>query len=467
MKNFVKYIKIPISVILITLVFSLYSCNGNFLDAKPSTELVTPQKLNDIIALLDNTEYLNQTGGLGQMGGDEYLFLDFVSWQSTFTATERNSYIWADDTYEGQIPIQDWNLPYTSIFYANNALNSLAEMNLPDSPEKNNVKGWALFIRAYAYHDLVRNFCLAYDPKTADTDLGLPLRTTPRVDELLPRANLKQTYELIIDDIKEATRLLSGQFPLANRNRPSKAAAFALLARVYIMMNDYEKAELSADASLAIYNKLIDYNTVSTTAAVPFDRFNSETLFNAKQFATHQITTSQALNNAIVINPELITSYKANDLRLAIFFAKNNQGNYYKKVGYYGEGVYPFHGLAVDEQFLIKAECLARRNQTDQAMKWLNDLLVTRFKNTVPYVSIGAESSLDALNTILEERKKELVWRGIRWSDIKRLNKVSANITLKRVLDGQEYILSPNDPKYAFPIPDDEIAKSKIEQNPR
>jgi hypothetical protein len=467
MKKLTIHYKYLIGVILFTLVVALNSCTNDFLDAKPSTDLVTPQKLDDIKALLDNTDFVNQTGGLGQMGADEYVFVDYTAWQGTFTAMQRNAYIWAQDIYEGEPLVQDWNIPFTSIFYANNALQSLDEMNLPDSPDKDHVKGWALFVRAYAYHDLVRNFCLAYDPQTANTDLGLPIQKSPRINEIHPRATLKQTYNLIIEDLKEATRLLSSQFPQDNRNRPSKASAYALLARVYLMMNEYENAELSADASLAIYNKLIDYNTVSKTATTPFDRFNQETIFNAKQFSVHGITSNQPSNTAVTINPTIIASYHTDDLRLSIFFGINNQGKYYKKTGYFGGDFYPFHGLAVDEIYLIKSECLARRGQITESMSWLNDLLVKRFTNTKPYTAISAGNKEEAIATILEERKKELIWRGIRWSDIKRLNKIGANITLKRILNGKEYYLSPNNLKYAFPIPDVEIARSKIEQNPR
>lgn len=459
--------KISIGTFLFILTALFGSCTDDFLDAKPSTDLVTPQKLDDIKAMLDNTEYINQTGGLGQMGSDEYVFVDFTAWQGTYSAMERNSYIWAQDIYDGQTPVQDWNIPYVSIFYANNALKGLEDINFPNSPEMDHLKGWALFVRAYAYHDLVRNFCLAYDPLTATTDLGLPLRTTPTVDELLPRANLKQTYELIIDDLRQAATLLSAQFPQENRNRPSKAAAFALLARIYVMMNDYQNAELSADSSLGIYDKLIDYNTVSKIATTPFDRFNIETILNAKQFSVHDITSNQSINTAVTINPSIIASYHPDDLRLSILFGKNNQGKYYKKAGYFGGDFYPFHGLAVDELYLIKAECLARREQVIESMIWLNNLLVTRFTNTRPYVTISAGSKEHAISIILEERRKELIWRGIRWSDIKRLNKIGENITIKRELNGQVYTLSPNDPRYAFPIPDDELTRSKIVQNPR
>lgn len=459
--------RILITITISSVFIGLSSCTENYLDAKPDTNLVTPKNLDDIIGLLDNTTDLNMTGGLGQMGADEYVFLDFEAWQGTFSATERNAYIWADDVYEGQTPIQDWNAPYRSIFYANNALQALEDLDLSSSKEQDQVRGWALFIRAYAYHDLVRNFCLAYDPQTSNTDPGLPLRINPGIDEIQPRASLQKTYDQIISDLTKAVSLLTPRFQQSNKNRPSKPAAYALLSRVHLMMNDFVNAELTADSSLTLYNKLIDYNSVSQSIPAPFPPLNDETLFTASQFSSYSITANANWNTAVIPNPNIISSYQDDDLRLPVFFGKDNQNNYYVKSRYNGGSPYPFHGLAVDELYLIKAECLARRGKISQAMDWLNELLVNRFRNTEPYRPLTADNQEEAISIILEERKKELIWRGIRWSDIKRLNKIGASITLRRALNGEEYLLPPNDLRYAFPIPDDEIARSGIKQNPR
>lgn len=467
MKALHTFLRILITLPILILIIGLGGCTADFLNVKPSTDLVIPQTLDDIRGLLDNTMEINFTGGLGQMAADEYVFVDYAAWQGTTTATERNSYIWADDIYEGRVPIEDWVYPYRSIFYANNALQSLDDLDLSDSAEKDNLKGWALFIRAYAYHDLVRNFCLAFDIQTADTDLGLPIRLNPRIDEIQPRASLRETYGQIILDLHEAVSLLTPQFQQTNRNRPSKSTAYALLARIHIMMNDFENAELNADNSLTLYNKLIDYNTVSTISATPFPMLNDESLLMARQDAPYIITANANWNTGVTVNPDIINSYHENDLRLPIFFARNTQGNYYVKTGYFGASSYPFHGPAVNELYLVKAECLARRGETGQAMEWLNNLMVKRFKNTETYEPLTATNQQEAIHLVLEERRKELIWRGIRWSDIKRLNKIGANITLRRQLNSQEYTLQPNSIRYAFPIPDDEITRSKIEQNPR
>jgi hypothetical protein len=92
--------------------------------------------------------------------------------------------------------------------------------------------------------------------------------------------------------------------------------------------------------------------------------------------------------------------------------------------------------------------------------------LSKRWKNGF-FQAVTASSAADALTKILTERRKELVFRGLRWADIKRLNLEGANISLTRKLNGQTYTLSPNHPRFALPIPDDVIQISGMPQNPR
>ena len=137
------------------------------------------------------------------------------------------------------------------------------------------------------------------------------------------------------------------------------------------------------------------------------------------------------------------------------------------KRGYGGPTfLYPFGGLATDEVYLIKAECLARKGQVSESISVLNQLLIKRWK-TGTFIPLTAINAQDALSKILTERRKELVFRGIRWTDLKRLNRENANISLTRTLNGQTFTLLPNELRYVFPIPDDELSQSNIQQNPR
>jgi hypothetical protein len=165
------------------------------------------------------------------------------------------------------------------------------------------------------------------------------------------------------------------------------------------------------------------------------------------------------------IDSNLYQSYSPNDLRKTLFFSNNNNGTFGFRGSYSGAtGLVP--GIIVDELYLIRSECNARLNNVGAAMQDLNTLLITRWK-TGTFVPFAATTSAAALSIILTERRKELLYRSLRWSDIKRLNREGAGITLRRVLNGTVYELLPNSNHYALPLPDKLIQQTGIVQNPR
>lgn len=459
--------KKAIQWIMIASLFSVLSAcrKSDFLNVKPATNILKPTTLTDFQNLLDNTTFLNQTGGLAQLSADEYE-VSYANWQ-TGSATERNAYIWAKDIYGGDAGIADWNQLYQGIFYANAVLDGLAKSDSAGTSEGQYIKGWALFTRAYAFYDLTRTFCKPYNANTSATDPGIPLRLSSGIDYLKQRATLQQSFDQIFNDLTTAAILLPAARPSANLNRPSKIAVYALLARIYLDMRNYTQAESYADQCLDLYSTLIDYNIVSTTARTPFSTTNDELIYNTKQVTAYGLFTPTNSSSLGKIPANIIGLYNPNDLRLSLYFSQSGDSTFYRKRGYYGQGNYSFTGLATDEVYLIKAECLARRGQTNAAMDKLNQLLVKRYNNSSAYVPITVNSAPDALDTVLLERRKELMWRGLRWYDLKRLNMEGANLTLTRILNGVTYTLPPNDPRYVLPIPDDEIALSGIQQNPR
>lgn len=459
-----KNIRIGIWATLITI--CSFGCKkSEFLDKKPLTSITTPTTLTDFQELLDNTSVMNFTGGLAQISCDDYT-VTFATWQ-TATATERNGYVWAKDIYAGDVNIRDWNYPYQQVFYANSVLDNLAKSDSVNSTQGRFIKGWALYTRAFAFYDLIRTFCKAYDSNTASSDLGIPLRLKSGIDYTSPRSTLQQSFDQVFSDLSAALPLLPDARPSNNLNRPSKPAVFALLARIYLDMREYPNAENNADKCLSAYSQLIDYNSISKTASTPFSATNNELIYNARQVADYATMTSTSTTASDKASPELINLYAVNDLRLPIYFAKAADGTYARKRGYYGSGGYAFTGLATDEVYLIKAECLARDGKTSDAMAELNKLLIKRYSSATPFVPLSANTSNEALSLVLTERRKELPWRGLRWFDLKRLNADGANITLTRALNGTTYSIIPNSPLYVLPIPDDEIALSGIQQNPR
>jgi hypothetical protein len=116
--------------------------------------------------------------------------------------------------------------------------------------------------------------------------------------------------------------------------------------------------------------------------------------------------------------------------------------------------------------YLTRAEAYARTGNIAAAMTDLNTLLRTRWNGI--YTDITATDANDAIIKILTERRKELLFRGQRWTDLRRINKEPAlAVILTRILNGQTYTLPPNDMRYTLLIPREVLQRESLPQNPR
>src|SRR5690606_9897542 len=103
-----------------------------------------------------------------------------------------------------------------------------------------------------------------YDEASAKSDLGLPLRLDEDFEKPSVRSSVEDTYRQIIQDLKESTNYLPNR-PV-HVVRPSRAAAYAILARCYLSMRVYDSAGHYAGLSLQLQNQLYDYNQVPNPA---------------------------------------------------------------------------------------------------------------------------------------------------------------------------------------------------------
>ncbi|TFF37021.1 RagB/SusD family nutrient uptake outer membrane protein [Mucilaginibacter psychrotolerans] len=459
MYNTSKYI---VLVIFLTVTVSFQSCKKDWLNGKPDKSLVVPQSIKDFQALLDNTTqtFNNSQGcGLGEISAGDFN-ITFASWQSLFTNQEKSAYIWEEtsDFYKGETS-SDWVSSYKRVLNANVVLDGISKVNpaASDIVAWNNVKGSALFFRAFDFFNLSQEFCKVYNSSSAQNDLGIPLRLEYDINVPAKRSTLQNTYDQIISDLKSAASLLNTT-PLY-KTRPSKQAAFALLARTYLSMKSYGQAGLYADSALQIQHDLLDYTKLNVNSNNPFARFNAEVIFQSI-FSYGIFSTSK-----LIVEPSLYSQYSQNDLRKSAYFLSLAGGGVAFKGSYNGDKNL-FGGLTTDELYLIRAECNARNGNIPSALSDYNALLKTRWSGT--YTNFTTTDPKLALSQIISERRKELVFRGLRWTDLRRLNtEDDFKQTLVRTLNGQTYTLAPNDPKYVFPIDETEIRLSGIQQNDR
>lgn len=448
-----KYIQYSL---LLFFLLAVTSCK-KYLDAKADNSLVTPSKISDLQGILDDNYIMNlNTPGFGETSSDDY----FISVPDYYSLgdIDRKAYTWrlTDYTYGN-----DWNASYSAVYNSNYCIENIEKIKtaLPDVAKWNNVKGSALFFRAYYFLNLVWEYGKAYDDQSSASDLGIVLRLGSDFNVKSARATVKESYGQVIADIRAAIPLLPDH--PSHVMRPSKAAGYGLLARAFLTMRKYDSAYKYSDLSLNIKNDLLDYNSskVNASGAIPFLPFNPEIIFYTTQTGNY---TAKGQPYAL-IDSTLYESYQSNDLRKKIFFFPNN-GFHSFKGHYSGSANIFFSGLATDEMFLIRAECSARKGNIADAMDDLNKLLINRW-DAGTFLPLAASTRQDALDMILAERRKELTQRGLRWIDIKRLNKEDAIITPQRVLDSQTYILNPNSGRYALPLPADIIAITGISQN--
>ncbi|WP_439879715.1 RagB/SusD family nutrient uptake outer membrane protein [Pontibacter sp. MBLB2868] len=426
---------------------------------KPDKQLSIPtDKLENLLHLLDNTSVMNQNyPSAGVLASDNF-YMTAANWNALSNLTARNAYIWERDVYNDN-DRNDWTMPYNAVFIANLALEGIGKIARTPENEAlwNTVKGSALFFRAHAFYQLLQIFARPYDPATAAQDPGIVLRLNPDINERSVRSSVEESYARVLADLQEAASLLPDVPDY--KTRPSRAAALALLARTQLQRGRYAEALTYANEALALYSHLLNYNNLNVSASYPFPRFNEEVLFHCTLNNISGLTYPNGK-----VNPTLYASYHPDDLRKKAFFRYVGPTDIGFKGSYYGTSLL-FGGIATDELYLIRAECHARLGKVSQAMDNLNALLVTRWKAGT-FTALEAADADQALALILEERRKELAFKGLRWPDLRRLNQEERfALTLTRSLDGQEYILPPRDPRYIFPIPQKVIESSGIPQN--
>lgn len=451
--------KIVISICCIYMLLLFYSCS-NFLEVKPDIKMVIPKNLDDAELLLNDYSTMNTGYPIyGEWSADEY-YVSSETFDGLLNFHQRNTYTWMDIVYDD---IVQWQRPYKAIFNANQVLEIVKNVQgNSDEARSKNLNGIAYFYRAFAFQQLAEVFAPPYHISTAQFEMGIPLRLQPAIDAPSTRASLQETFDQIIMDYKSAIDRLPVEEEI--KGRPSKASAYAGLARTYLYIGNYAKAYDYADSCLQLKADLMDFNILKGTSTLPIAKFNVEVIFAAVSATAGPMS----LNNGLV-DTILYRSYTDHDLRKSIFFRKNTipLNSYGYKGSYDNAQANLFVGLTTSEMYLIKAEAATRSRKIDEALQALNKLSEKRFvKNQ--YIPVTERNATLLLPLILQERQKELVFRGRRWSDLKRLNlDPQFQKTIKREINGVRYQLEPNSRKYAYRLPEIVINNGNLPQNIR
>ena len=124
-----------------------------------------------------------------------------------------------------------WNTMYKAVRVANVVIEKVPDIQM-DENLKNRYVAEAKFLRAFFYFDLVRAWG------------GVP-KQTATTPQTLPRSSKDEIYDFIIQDLEDAINDLpekSQYDKVSDKGRATRGAAKALLAKVYLYRNDFQKA---------------------------------------------------------------------------------------------------------------------------------------------------------------------------------------------------------------------------------
>ena len=460
------------TILAICVVVMLTGCN-DYLDIKPKGEKI-PKTVTDYETLL-NYESVQKVSDTYPTYLTDDVYLPDVA-QGTATPglnsvdqSILNLYLFKKDVFGEAQDDGFWFASYNRIYYYNTVIDNIMDAEGPSEQQKHSIRAEALISRALEYLYLVNGYAKHYDVRTAETDPGVPLILDEDISKKdLVRASVKDVYAQIQSDLQAALPNLPAQ-PKGNAFRASKAAGYGILAKMYLYMGNYAEALKAANAVLEMNNSLLDlkkYAVVKPQSSigrtnVPQDIDNPENIYI--KFAPYVY----GLSSKVFGSDELISLFSEDDMRLQVYFTKNFRNIPTDK---YVWAPYLRANLAVSspEIYLIAAECEAREGSIERAIALINKLRDNRIKNNTDIVATDRN---DALQKVLEERRRELAMSGmVRYIDLKRLNQESQFAkTVTHVTGEGTFSLEPNSPLYVLPIPAKVMRfnKNSMKQNER
>ena len=360
-----------------------------------------------------------------------------------------------------------WNSSYKMIGQANSVIAGLAQSTTLSPAIKSQLLGEAKISRALIYFYLVNLY----------GDVPLVLTTDWKASQAISRSSQGEVYAQMIKDLTEAATETTDTYPTAEKVRPNKYAALALLARVYLYTKDYRNAEAAANQVIesGIYGPLPDLDDVFLANSPEAIWQLAPTIgvgyvtFEANVF----IPGSSTGPPDYYFSDNLISAFEEGDKRKDHWMERRDYlgTTYYYPFKYKvlsasgGYGEY-YTVLRLSETYLIRAEARAQNDNLSGAVEDLN-LLRDRSRaeatasvpNPLPALSSSLSKS-DVLIAVEQERRIELLaeW-GHRWFDLKRTGKLND-------------VLIPQKPNWSingqlYPVPQSEILlDNKLTQNP-
>ena len=342
-----------------------------------------------------------------------------------------------------------WKTCYNGIFRVNTVLDKIDIPTDYSGSQKDQLIGEAKFLRGMFYFDLVRIFG------------GVPIVTTVlsiEESKTIGRSTEQEVYAQIVSDLKDAVNSLPSASKIA-WGRASKGAAVALLAKVYVYMEDWNNAKTYLDelfSSEFSYSLVPNYGDLFKIATEK----NSEAIYSmpyvegtngsilATSYAPLQgifgIVSNGNSDNYGTPSWNLRKDFLDDDTRLPVTIQEyfrpytSQPGDPLKWWPYINKYMVPglpsSSGLDVPilrlaDMILLYSETLYNLDKPDLALGELNKVRQRAFKNSSHNYTLSDISTKETFyDKLLLERHLELAAENNRWFDLVRTDRFVAEL---------------------------------------
>ncbi|UII80286.1 RagB/SusD family nutrient uptake outer membrane protein [Flagellimonas sp. CMM7] len=430
-------------VIIVINLFELLSCEDFVEVETPRNEIVSANVFNNDATAISAISgiYSNMINGnllsfsstamdkFGGLSADEFF-------SNASSDLEQQFALNALLPTNGQLASTFWGDLYEQLVNANAIIEGLEESTQLTPSVKEQLEGEAKFIRAFYHFYLVNMF----GPVPVVTS------TNVEVNNTASRIPIEQVYEQILIDLLDAEELMENNFDTANgeRVRPNRGTAQALLARVYLYVENWAKAEEYATNLInntALYGLESNLNNVflaNSVEAIWQLKPNTPENFITPQAARFILTTAPSNRGlTVALTNDLFNAFEPGDLRQINWIGTVEDGGTFYFPFKYKNVTIAFEEYSVvfrlAEQYLIRAEARAQQNNLPRAIEDL-DLIRQRAGLTLITDTNPGILQSDLLLAIEQERRVEMFteW-GHRWFDLKRTGRADAILGPKKI----------------------------------
>ena len=374
-----------------------------------------------------------------------------------------------------------WSVGYSAINASNILISKLNGTTVVSESVAKNYIAEAKFVRALSYFSLIQTYSKPYN--LDKNGLGLPLRLSPITssgNNDLARSTIEEIYVQILKDLDEAEKDLPVEYssPLLNVSRAKKCTAIALKTRVYLVQANYPKviSESQKIVSSTVPFRYSEgnlthrlepnfvtifggsYTGSEAVFSIPFANSSTETPSSQYSLAftylaqpilfltTAGISSDPALNSSSDTRSSLISTNSAKQKVLRKFSITTAPFRDYVPVIRYAEVLLNYAEAAANANDLATATALLKavRNRSDASYVF-------------PDADINTKDAL--INTILTERRIELLGEGFKLMDLQRKLQT---LPSKKGSIGTAPLVLISSSNYIWPIPSGEISTNKL-----